>query len=105
MREMSRSLRISTVVSDLLRRMEEKQLVERRSSPDDGRSVTIRISEAGQGMLEAVHLDNLQYQRKLTERLSDHEGAQLKSLLRTLLDLEGDCVAPDKTRNQKHRPA
>ena len=40
-------------VSDLLRRMEEKQLVERRNSPDDGRSVTIRISEKGQAMLEA----------------------------------------------------
>ena len=87
-------------VSDLLRRMEEKQLVERRNSPDDGRSVTIRISEEGKAMLEAVHLDNLKYQKQLTARLSDREGAQLKALLRTLLDLEGDCVAPGKTQNR-----
>lgn len=77
-------------VSDLLRRMEKKGLIERRSSKEDGRSVAIRVSPLGQAMLDTVHQDNLRYQSQLTDQLSAEETAQLKRLLRVLLDLEGE---------------
>lgn len=75
-------------VSDMLRRMEKKGLVERRTHPDDGRSVTIRLSDKGYEALERVHAENKRYQDLLTENLSDAEATQLRTLLRLLLQLE-----------------
>ncbi|MCB1407665.1 MAG: winged helix-turn-helix transcriptional regulator [Rhodobacteraceae bacterium] len=77
-------------VSDLLKRMEKRGLVERKPSVSDGRSVTIWLTGVGQRILDDMRADNAAYQEKLTANLTDAETAELKRLLQKLLDLRAE---------------
>lgn len=77
----------TNTISDLLRRMEKRGLIERRSSSVDGRSVEIHLSSTGAEILVAIQNDNRRYQEALSESLSDEERQELKSLLKKLLRL------------------
>lgn len=77
-------------ISDLLKRMETRGLVERRRSKSDGRSISIWLSETGARVLNDMRHDNALYQEALTANLSGAETAALKQLLRKLLNLQPD---------------
>ncbi len=74
-------------VSDLLRRMEKRGLIERRPSDTDARSLAVEPSALGLQILREVEADNIAYQKALSGPLSEEESRQLKSLLQKLLDL------------------
>lgn len=74
-------------VSDLLRRMEKNELIERRASTVDARSTEIYLGPKGMAILSAIPADNHRYQDILARNLSIEEASVLKALLRKLLDL------------------
>jgi len=77
----------TNTVSDLVRRMVDKGLLERRASRTDRRSFAIELTDKGTVTLRDIVADNGLYQRALAENLSDHEREELKSLLRKMLGL------------------
>lgn len=72
-------------VSDTLRRMERKRLIERVASKEDGRSVAVRLSAPGLKALKRGLSLAPQLQAQIVERLDQDEAANLKSLLKKLL--------------------
>ena len=74
-------------VSDLLRRMEKNELIERRASAVDARSTEIYLGAKGRTILSAIPRDNRRYQQTLAKNLSVKEASMLKALLRKLLEL------------------
>ncbi len=75
-------------VSDTLRRMERKQLIERIASKADGRSIAVRLTATGLNVLEEGLSRNPTLQQQVIERLNSEEAAKLKILLRKLLGFE-----------------
>ncbi|QOL81961.1 MarR family winged helix-turn-helix transcriptional regulator [Pseudooceanicola spongiae] len=75
-------------VSDTLRRMERKQLIERIASKADGRSIAVRLTAIGLSVLEEGLSRNPTLQAQVIERLDPEEAAKLKILLRKLLGFE-----------------
>lgn len=72
-------------VSDTLRRMERKHLVERNASASDGRSVSVRLSEQGYEVLLKAADNNMRLQNRVAARLNAEETTELKRLVRKLL--------------------
>lgn len=77
----------TNTISDLLRRMEKRGMIERKTSPVDGRSVEIRLGPTGAEILVDIQADNQRYQEALSEGLSAEEQKTLKSLLKKMLKL------------------
>jgi MarR family transcriptional regulator, lower aerobic nicotinate degradation pathway regulator len=73
-------------MSELLKRMEQKGLIERRASQTDSRALLIRLTQTGAAMLETIATENPFYQDILGQNLTHKEAAQLKSLLRKVLN-------------------
>jgi len=64
-------------------------LVERLHNPEDGRSVTISLTEKGFSVIDAAVTEHVQTQARLTASLSDKDKATLARLLGKFLeDLE-----------------
>lgn len=74
-------------ISDMLRRMDKRELVERHASVEDGRSISIHLGNKSVELLTNIQDDALRYQELLSDALSDEEAAILKTLLRKLLGL------------------
>ncbi len=75
-------------VSDTLRRMERKHLIERISSKADGRSVVVRLTSDGLKTLKDGMSRNPALQNQVAERLNPDEAADLKMLLQKVLGVD-----------------
>lgn len=75
-------------VSDTLRRMERKGLVERVASLTDARSICVTLTRKGFLLLESADDDIARLERRVSTNLTDAEEEQLKMLLRKMLNLD-----------------
>lgn len=75
----------SGTVSVRLNRLENKGIVMRRPSGDDGRGVLVTLTERGQRLFDQVAPEHLANEDILISALTDDEREQLAGLLRKLL--------------------
>lgn len=78
-------MRTSGAITHTLRALEHAGLVDRLPNPVDGRSLLVRLTDAGCRLVDRVvpiHLDN---ERRMLDPLTTDEQARLADLLRTLL--------------------
>ena len=75
-------------VSDTLRRMERKGLVQREASLTDARSICVSLTRKGFLLLESADEDMLRLEKRASMNLSADEAEQLKYLLRKMLNIE-----------------
>ena len=80
-----------TTMVDLLDRLEEKSLVERRPDPADRRRKLVRLTPAGVTAVTEGGEASRRAEREFLAALTPAEADQLRSLLRRVLDL------PDKS--------
>lgn len=77
------SIEVSTL-SRLVGAMHRKMLVIRDRSPDNGRTVTINLTEKGRRALMQVSPIAQQYERLVADALSPDDVAHLKRMLQTI---------------------
>ena len=82
---MRTALVTSGAITQRLDRLEERGLITRERSRDDGRAVVVSLTHAGREALDAALPDHLDTERKLLDGLSDDDRAHLAGLLRRLL--------------------
>jgi len=82
---MRTALVTSGAITQRLDRLEERGLITRGRSPDDGRAVVVSLTDAGREALDAALPDHLDTERKLLDGLSDDDRERLAGLLRRLL--------------------
>ena len=82
---MRTALVTSGAITQRLDRLEERGLITRERSRDDGRAVVVSLTDAGREALDAALPDHLDTERKLLEGLSDDDREQLAGLLRRFL--------------------
>jgi len=74
----------SGTMTNRIDRLTLRGLVVRRTDPDDGRSIRVRMSDDGRDRVDRAIGELLQSEAKLLERLPRADQAQLAALLRTL---------------------
>ena len=82
---MRTALVTSGAITQRLDRLEERGLITRQRSRDDGRAVVVSLTDAGREALDAALPEHLDTERKLLEGLSDDDREQLAGLLRRFL--------------------
>lgn len=82
---MRTALVTSGAITQRLDRLEDRGLITRERSRDDGRAVVVSLTDAGRDALDAALPDHLDTERKLLEGLSDDDREQLAGLLRRFL--------------------
>ncbi len=82
---MRTALVTSGAITQRLDRLEERGLITRKRSRDDGRAVVVSLTDAGRKALDAALPEHLDTERKLLEGLSDDDREQLAGLLRRFL--------------------
>ena len=82
---MRTALVTSGAITQRLDRLEEKGLITRERSVDDGRAVVVTLTAAGRAALDAALPDHLETERRLLAGLTDAELTQLAGLLRRFL--------------------
>lgn len=75
----------SGTMTNRITRLANRGLVTRRASFDDARAVRVRLTPAGQAMVESAYRSLLARERNLLEGLSKEEQDALARLLRRLL--------------------
>jgi DNA-binding MarR family transcriptional regulator len=73
----------------LLDELEQKDLVERKSNPDDRRQYSLHLTEKGEKKLEEIGHVAQRHQEALCAALSLEECAKLAELLRKIADQQG----------------
>jgi DNA-binding MarR family transcriptional regulator len=91
---MRTALVTSGAITQRLDRLEERGLITRARSREDGRAVVVSLTEAGREALDAALPDHLETERKLLDGLTDDDRDQLAALLRRFLVSLGR-VPPD----------
>ena len=91
---MRTALVTSGAITQRLDRLEERGLITRERSPDDGRVVVVSLTGTGSAALEAALPDHLDTERKLLDGLTDDDRARLAELLRRFLVTLGR-IPPD----------
>ena len=82
---MRTALVTSGAITQRLDRLEEKGLITRERSLDDGRAVVVTLTTAGRDALDAALPDHLETERRLLDGLPADDRGQLAGLLRRLL--------------------
>ena len=82
---MRTALVTSGAITQRLDRLEEKGLITRERSADDGRAVVVTLTAAGRAALDAALPDHLETERRLLDGLPAADRDQLAALLRRLL--------------------
>lgn len=82
---MRTALVTSGAITQRLDRLEEKGLITRERSEDDGRAVVVTLSDAGWKALEETLPDHLETEQRLLAGLSTDDRTQLADLLRRFL--------------------
>jgi DNA-binding MarR family transcriptional regulator len=90
---MRTALVTSGAITQRLDRLEEKGLITRERSLDDGRAVVVTLTEAGKAALDAALPDHLETERRLLDGLPEADRKQLAALLRRLLVALGHLPA------------
>lgn len=75
-----------TTTADVLKRLEEKNLIMRRMSPTDRRSRQSMVSEEGHKAMKSLHESMMTSQRRLMAPLSSRNQEVFLKLLSTLVD-------------------
>ncbi|MGH0033881.1 MAG: MarR family winged helix-turn-helix transcriptional regulator [Myxococcota bacterium] len=83
----SRLQRSSGGMTKILKRLEERGLVERAPDPRDGRGSVVSLTEAGGALHEQVFLAYLEATQDLLDPLSETELKEADGMLTRLLDL------------------
>jgi DNA-binding MarR family transcriptional regulator len=91
---MRTALVTSGAITQRLDRLEERGLITRARSRQDGRAVVVSLTDAGREALDAVLPDHLETERKLLAGLTDDDREQLADLLRRFLVTLGR-IPPD----------
>jgi DNA-binding MarR family transcriptional regulator len=96
----------SAAASQMLERLVQAGLVERREDPDDRRAKRIVLTERGQRMLQEILEARQRQYAVLADRLSPHERDLAAEALRTLVERAGAAKGgPAHTRrNAKEHP-
>lgn len=94
----------SGAMTNRLDRLEQRGLVTRTKSPDDGRQVLVSLTTTGRSTVDAAVTDHASNERRIVEALGPRQQQQLVGLLRQLhLALEAE---PSPTSSpQKVEPA
>jgi DNA-binding MarR family transcriptional regulator len=79
----------SGAITQRLDRLEEKGLITRERSEDDGRAVVVTLTRAGRQALDAALPDHLATERELLDGMSAADRELLADLLRRLLVARG----------------
>ena len=82
---MRTALVTSGAITQRLDRLEERGLITRERSRDDGRAVVVSLTDAGRRALDDALPDHLETERKLLDGLSVDDREQLAGLLRRFL--------------------
>lgn len=82
---MSTCFLTSGAVTNRVNRLEKIGLVERRSDPDDRRSVKVRLTKQGMELVERAYLERVENMQTVFSVLSDTERESLACLLRKLV--------------------
>jgi DNA-binding MarR family transcriptional regulator len=82
---MRTALVTSGAITQRLDRLEERGLITRERSRDDGRAVVVSLTDEGRQALDAALPDHLDTESKLLDGLSDDDREQLARLLRRFL--------------------
>jgi DNA-binding MarR family transcriptional regulator len=75
-----------TTTADVVKRLEERGLVERRTNPSDRRTRHVHLTAAGERLVAALHTDMTRAQQRLLEPLREAEKTMLMDLLRRLVE-------------------
>jgi DNA-binding MarR family transcriptional regulator len=75
----------SAGLSGRLRRLETEGWIERRTSPDDGRSIIVQLTPAGSADLDGFLAEHYRFEGALLDSLSSDARAILAAKLRDLL--------------------
>jgi DNA-binding MarR family transcriptional regulator len=75
-----------TTTADVVKRLEERGLVERRTNPSDRRTRHVHLTAAGERLVAALHSDMTRAQQRLLEPLREAEKTMLMDLLRRLVE-------------------
>ena len=89
------ALQRQPTMTKIIDRMTEAGLVERRPDDSDRRKVRIFISDDGRRRVDAALADAKTHEREVLADYSPAEAAQMKSMLRTLLERNGDSRGGD----------
>jgi DNA-binding MarR family transcriptional regulator len=89
------ALQRQPTMTKIIDRMTEAGLVERRPDDSDRRKVRIFISDDGRRRVDAALADAKAHEREVLADYSPAEAAQMKSMLRTLLERNGDSRGGD----------
>jgi len=85
--EIARTLMLSPAgVTSRLDRLEGLGFVRREPDPEDRRSVTVALTDAGHALIDAAITDHVANEARLLAPLSARERATFNDLLRKLLD-------------------
>jgi DNA-binding MarR family transcriptional regulator len=82
----------SGAISQRLDRLEERGLVRRASSTEDGRSVRVQLTDEGRALVDRALPDHLATGNRLLAGLSETEHDALAATLRRLLGSLGDAA-------------
>lgn len=75
----------SGTMTNRIDRLAARRLVERRPDPDDGRSIQVQLTSAGQVCVDDAMADLLDREREILAPLTERQRATLASLLRSLV--------------------
>lgn len=75
-----------TTTADVVKRLEERGLLERRPNPADKRTRHVRLTALGQQTVAALHGDMQRAQERLLEPLRPAERGMLMDLMRRLVE-------------------
>jgi DNA-binding MarR family transcriptional regulator len=75
----------SGTMTTRLDKLESRELVARRTDPDDGRAVIVRLTSYGRGVVDAALAALLEREQDLLAGLDAAEQQRLAGLLRRLL--------------------
>lgn len=83
---LARIASVSTAsMSSLLNTLERKKLISREPDPEDGRKTIVRLTEAGETLVESLYLQNMDREQAWSVALTHAEAVQLSELLTKLL--------------------
>jgi len=87
---MRASMVTSGAITQRLDRLERRNLVTRKRSDADGRSVRVTLTDEGRALIDRTLPDHLANERRLLAALTHDEQQQLADTLRKLLESLGD---------------
>lgn len=97
-------MRTSGAMTNRLRRLERKGLIDRIADPADGRGLLVRLTPAGRDLVDEIAPQHLANERALLAALGGEDVEALEEMLRRLLAcLEASQPAPPRQGPMRRR--